>query len=55
MGVIVQLLAARQHTRLVRRLQQGTWTPNASRPAIAVAIALALTGIAVAAHLLFLR
>src|SRR5438270_1294286 len=28
MGALVNLLAALQHTRLVRRLQKGTWSPN---------------------------
>jgi putative membrane protein len=56
MGVIVQLFAALQHKRLVERLRNGTWNPNqASRSGIAVAIALALTGTVVAAHLLLLR
>jgi putative membrane protein len=55
-GVLVQLLAALQYTRLVRRLQNGTWTPNhASRSGVAVAIALALAGIAVAIYLLLVR
>jgi putative membrane protein len=53
MGAIVNLLAALQHTRLVRRLQKGTWSPNhASRSGIAVAIVLALAGVAVTTYLL---
>jgi hypothetical protein len=53
MGAIVNLLAALQHTRLVRRLQLGTWSPNhASRSGIAVAIVLALAGVAVTTYLL---
>jgi len=53
MGVVVNLLAALQYARLVRRLQSGAWIPqHASRKGIAVAIALALVGIAVAATLL---
>src|SRR4051794_17342325 len=52
MGVIVNLSAALQHMRLVRRLQEGTWSPQVSRSGIAVAIALALAGVAVTIYLL---
>jgi putative membrane protein len=56
MGALVNLLAALQHTRLVHRLQKGTWTPNhASRSGIAVAIVLALAGVAVTTYLLLVR
>ena len=56
MGVIVNLLAALQHTRFVHRLRKGTWSPNhASRAGIAVAIVLALVGIAVTTYLLLVR
>jgi uncharacterized membrane protein YidH (DUF202 family) len=53
MGVIVNLLAAVQHTRLVRQLRNGTWSPDhVSRSGIAVAIVLALAGVAVTSYLL---
>ena len=53
-GVMVNLLAALQHTRLVHQLRKGTWNPNhASRSGIALAIALALAGVAVTTYLLF--
>jgi inner membrane protein YidH len=56
LGVIVNLLAALQHTRFVHRLRMGTWSPNhGSRSGIAVAIALALAGVAVTTYLLFVR
>jgi hypothetical protein len=56
MGVLVSLSAALQNARLVHRLRDGTWTPNhASRMGTAVAIALALAGVAVTAHLLLTR
>jgi putative membrane protein len=56
MGVLVHLLAALHYTRLVHRLQSGTWTPDhASRSRVAVAIALALAGIAVITYLLLVR
>ena len=55
MGVMVNLLAALQHTRFVRRLRMGTWGPNyTSRSGIAVAIALALAGVAVTTYLLLI-
>jgi putative membrane protein len=56
MGVMVNLLAALQHTRFVHRLRMGTWSPNyTSRSGIAVAIALALAGVAVTTYLLLVR
>jgi putative membrane protein len=56
MGVGVNLLAAFQHSRLTHRLQQGLWdAQHLSRSGIAVAIILALVGIAVAVYLLIVR
>jgi putative membrane protein len=53
MGVIVQLSAALQYTRLVQRLRTGTWSPNdVSRSGVAVALALAVIGVAVTTYLL---
>ena len=55
MGVMVNLLAALQYTRLVHRLRVGTRSPNyTSRSGIAVAIALALAGVAVTTYLLLI-
>ena len=52
-GALVNLSAAVRHWRLVHRLRNGTWSPDhTSRSPIAVAIALALAGVAVATHLL---
>ncbi|HXA86762.1 MAG TPA: DUF202 domain-containing protein, partial [Candidatus Dormibacteraeota bacterium] len=56
MGVMVNLLAAVQHTRFVNRLRKGRWSPqHVSRAGVAVAIALALAGIAVTTYLLSAR
>jgi putative membrane protein len=56
MGVFVNLSAALKHTRLVRQLRQGTWSPDqTSRSSIAVAIALALVGVIVTIYLLLAR
>ena len=56
MGVMVNLLAATQHARFVRRLRLGTWNPNhTSRSGIAVAIVLAVAGVAVTTYLLLVR
>jgi putative membrane protein len=53
MGVIVNLLAVFQHTRLVHGLRTGTWSPyHTPRSGIAVAIALSLAGVAVTTYLL---
>jgi putative membrane protein len=55
MGVMVNLLAALQHKHLVHRLRMGIWSPNyTSRSGIAVAIALALAGVAVTTYLLLI-
>ena len=56
MGVLVNLLAAIQHTRFVHRLRMGTWSPDyTSGSGIAVAIVLALAGVAVTTYLLPVR
>jgi len=55
MGVVVNLSAAVQHMRLVRRLQEGKWRPQISRSGIAVALALALAGATVTIYLLLIR
>jgi putative membrane protein len=56
MGVAVNLLAALEHARLIQRLRRGAWNPAlASRSGIAVAVALAISGVAVATYLLAVR
>jgi len=56
MGVGVNLVAAVLHTRLVKRLKQGTWIPGeVSAWGIGVAVALAVSGAAVAGYLLVFR
>jgi putative membrane protein len=56
LGALVNLWAAVQHTRLVHRLRDGTWSPDhTSRWGAALAIALALVGVVVTTHLLLLR
>jgi putative membrane protein len=53
MGVLVNLAAVFQHTRLMRELRQGTWDAGRSpRLPIIVAIALAVVGLTVAVYLL---
>jgi putative membrane protein len=55
-GVLVNLLAARQYARLLWQLRNGTWSPHHTSPAgTVVAIALALVGLALTAHLLLVR
>ena len=55
-GVVVNLWAALHHSRFVHRLRMGTWSPNyTSRSGIAVAIVLALAGVAIATYLLLVR
>ncbi|MCU1285386.1 MAG: putative rane protein [Acidobacteriales bacterium] len=55
MGVVVNVLAAFQHIRLVNRLRNGTWSPTSSTSAVGLAIALALVGVAVTIYLLLIR
>lgn len=55
LGVVVNLIAAMQHAKVVARLQQGTWKPAASRSGIAVALVLSVCGIAVSTYLLTTR
>lgn len=56
MGVIVTVVAAINHQRLVGRLQQGIWNPNqVSRSGEWVAAALACAGVVVAVYLLVSR
>jgi putative membrane protein len=52
-GVVVNVVAALQHTRLIRRLRQGTWTPEHSSPlALVLAVVLAVIGAGVVIYLL---
>jgi inner membrane protein YidH len=56
MGVIVTVMAAVSHRRLVGRLRQGTWDPHqVSRSGELVAVALAGVGVVVAIYLLVSR
>lgn len=53
MGVLVNVSAAYRHAWLVQRLRDGTWAPaHTSRAGTTMAIALALAGLVVTAHLL---
>jgi len=56
MGVIMEIAATIRHLKLVRQLQSGEpFQLGASRTAIAVAVLLALTGLALCAYLIFVR
>ena len=56
MGVLMEIAATTRHLKLVRQLQSGEpFQLGASRTAIAVAILLALTGLALCAYLIFVR
>jgi putative membrane protein len=52
LGVVVNLVAAAGHVRLLRRLEQEAPVPRVSRLGVAVAVALAVAGLAMAAYLL---
>ena len=56
MGVLVNLSAVFQHTRLVRELREGNWDANRpARSGTIVAVALAIAGLAVTTYLLTVR
>jgi putative membrane protein len=56
MGVLMEIAATARHLKLVHQLQSGQpFQLGASRTAIAVAILLALTGLALCAYLIFVR
>jgi putative membrane protein len=56
LGVIVNVSAVAGHLRTVRELHTGTWIPGRiARPAVILALLLALFGIGVAVWLLLLR
>jgi putative membrane protein len=55
-GVVVNVIAVAQHIRTVRDLREGSWIPGrVSNNAIALALLLAVVGIAMGAYLLYLR
>lgn len=54
-GVLVTVLSTQNHIRLVHELQRGEFSPRPSRLAIAVALLLAVLGLAMAAYLLSIR
>ncbi len=56
MGVIVNVVAAVQHQRMVRKIREGSWSiEQASNSSVAVALSLACAGVVVAAYLLIFR
>ena len=56
LGVIVNLSATINHIRITHRLASGTWQPGkASTTAVALALVLALVGMAMAVYLLLVR
>ena len=56
LGVVMEIAATFRHLKLVRQLQSGEpFQGHVSRTAIAVAILLAITGIALCAYLIFVR
>jgi putative membrane protein len=56
MGVLMEIAATFRHLRLVRELQSGEpFEGRVSRTAIAVAILLAITGLALCAYLIVVR
>jgi putative membrane protein len=56
LGVIVLLASAIEHFQLIHELNTGKWRPGrVSRNAVALAILLAIVGVAMAVYLLILR
>lgn len=54
-GVLVNVMSAWSHIRLVSELRRGEFSPRPSRLALAVAVVLAAVGLAMAAYLLSIR
>lgn len=55
-GVIVNVWAAMSHLRMLRRLSEGTWTPDThSRSAVGASLILAVAGLVVGVYLLVFR
>jgi len=54
-GVLVNVVSTWDHVQLVRALRRGEFSPHPSRLAIAVALLLAVFGLAMAAYLLSVR
>lgn len=55
LGVLVNLMAVGNHVRTVGELRAGTWRPSVNRSAVALAVVLAVIGVAMGAYLLVLR
>ena len=55
LGVLVNVVAVGNHLRTVGQLRAGTWAPAVNRSAVALAMVLALAGLAMGAYLLVLR
>jgi putative membrane protein len=56
LGVIVNAIATVRHFRVVRELSSGTWVPGrVSKDAVALAVLLAIVGLAMAVYLIAIR
>ncbi|RXH56883.1 YidH family protein [Granulicella sibirica] len=56
LGVAVNLYAVFRHVTLTRELASGSWVPGQiSKGAVALAVVLAIVGVAMAGYLVFLR
>lgn len=56
MGVVVNIVGAVNHQRIIRKLREGTWNiDQASHSGVAVALSLACAGVVVAVYLLVFR
>lgn len=56
LGVLVTLSATVRHFQLIRQLASGSWAPGqVSKNAVALALILALIGLAMASYLIFVR
>jgi putative membrane protein len=56
LGVIVNVSATRRHFQIVRELGSGTWVPGrVSKDAVALAVLLAMVGVAMAGYLILIR
>jgi putative membrane protein len=55
LGVVVNLGAMMRHVRLTRELISGTWRPGVATQGVALAVILAVLGLAMAVYLILMR
>ena len=55
LGVLINIASVIQHLSVIKKLRTNTWQPEPSRTAIALALVLAILGVAIAIYLIRFR